>query len=238
MLRSPQRAHLEGQLKRWLSASPRPRLLPRRPRRARSSIASSPSGVIRCGGVPRPGLVSRSRRRRALRPLSRPLPRDRRGAAWARRQDRVPPLSIPTRRSRASLTAPTICSSSTDRTSPIIASPALRRSGPAVYFVATAAMVHGDLAPLQQLNDLAGKSICFYQGDSAHLNLEASMAARLSILSAWADGIRRVARRLQPRVCEAQVGESGDLVTARLEEHSRPSSRIRPSRSRFSRCSR
>ena len=49
--------------------------------------------------------------------------------------------------------------------------------GPAVYFVSTAAMVHGD-APIQQLSDLAGKSICFYQGDNAHLNLEAAMAAR------------------------------------------------------------
>ena len=38
-------------------------------------------------------------------------------------------------------------------------------------------MVHGP-APIQQLSDLAGKSICFYQGDNAHLNLEASMAAR------------------------------------------------------------
>jgi hypothetical protein len=84
---------------------------------------------------------------------------------------------IPTRPSRALQTAPTICSSSTDRTSPIIASPARSALGPAVYFVSTAVMVHGGAA-IQQLSDLRGKSICLYQGDNAHLNLEASMTAR------------------------------------------------------------
>ncbi len=43
------------------------------------------SGVIRCGGAPRPGLVECVDQRRALRPLSRSLPRNRRRVAWARR---------------------------------------------------------------------------------------------------------------------------------------------------------
>ena len=87
-------------------------------------------------------------------------------------------------------------------------------------------MVHGT-APIQQLSDLAGKSICFYQGDNAHLNLEASMAARrLDFVRMGYMEYGELHDAYNSGVCEAQVGESGDLAAARLEEHSAPASRI------------
>ena len=98
--------------------------------------------------------------------------------------------------------------------------------GPAVYFVSTAAMVHGDSA-VRQLSDLAGKSICFYQGDSAHLNLEASMAARrLDFVRMGYMEYGELHDAYNARICDAQVGESGDLAAARLEERAAQPSRI------------
>jgi general L-amino acid transport system substrate-binding protein len=98
--------------------------------------------------------------------------------------------------------------------------------GPAVYFISTAAMVHGP-APIQQLSDLAGKSICFYQGDNAHLNLEASMAdRRLDYVRMGYMEYGELHDAYNARICDAQVGESGDLAAARLEERAVPASRI------------
>jgi general L-amino acid transport system substrate-binding protein len=98
--------------------------------------------------------------------------------------------------------------------------------GPAIYFVSTAAMVHGD-ATIQNLSDLAGKSICFYQGDNAHLNLEASMAARrLDFVRMGYMAYGELHDAYNARICEAEVGESGDLAAARLEERAAPASRI------------
>ena len=98
--------------------------------------------------------------------------------------------------------------------------------GPAVYFVSTAAMVHGP-ASIQKLRDLAGKSICFYQGDDAHLTLEASMAARrLDFVRMGYMEYGELHDAYNAGVCDAQVGESGDLAAARLEEHGAPASRI------------
>jgi general L-amino acid transport system substrate-binding protein len=99
-------------------------------------------------------------------------------------------------------------------------------SGPAVYFVSTAAMVHGP-APLQQLSDLAAKSICFYLGDNAHLNLEAAMAGRrLDFVRMGYMEYGELHDAYNSGVCDAQVGEIGDLAAARLEDHSAPASRI------------
>jgi general L-amino acid transport system substrate-binding protein len=98
--------------------------------------------------------------------------------------------------------------------------------GPAVYFVSTAAMVHGP-APIQQLSDLAGKSICFYQGDNAHLNLEAAMAARrLDFVRMGYMEYGELHDAYNSRVCDALVGESEDLAAIRLEDHSATASRI------------
>jgi general L-amino acid transport system substrate-binding protein len=98
--------------------------------------------------------------------------------------------------------------------------------GPAVYFVSTAVMVHGD-STVRQLSDLAGKSICFYQGDDAHLNLEAAMATRrLDFVRMGYMEYGELHDAYNARICDAQVGESGDLAVARLEERARPPSRI------------
>ena len=98
--------------------------------------------------------------------------------------------------------------------------------GPAVYFVATAAMVHGP-ASIHALSDLAGKSVCFYQGDDAHLTLEASMAARrLDFVRLGYMEYGELHDAYNAGVCDAQVGESGDLAAARLEVHTSPASRI------------
>jgi len=98
--------------------------------------------------------------------------------------------------------------------------------GPAVYFVSTAAMVHGP-ASIQKLSDLEAKSICFYQGDDAHLTLEASMAARrLDFVRMGYMEYGELHDAYNAGVCDAQVGESGDLAAARLEEHGAPASRI------------
>jgi general L-amino acid transport system substrate-binding protein len=98
--------------------------------------------------------------------------------------------------------------------------------GPAVYFVSTAAMVHGD-ATIQRLSDLEAKSICFYQGDNAHLNLEAAMAARsLDFIRMGYMEYGELHDAYAAGVCDAQVGESGDLAAGRLDEHTAPASRI------------
>ena len=126
---------------------------------------------------------------------------------------------VQTRPSRASRMAPTICSSSTAQTSPDHRLAGVVALGPAVYFVSTAAMVHGD-ATIQRVEDLAGKSICFYQGDNAHLDLEAAMAARrLDFVRMGYMEYGELRDAYNARICEAQVGESGDLAAARLEEH-------------------
>jgi general L-amino acid transport system substrate-binding protein len=183
------------------------------------------SGVIRCGGVPRPGLVNRSADAapfglyldlcRAigaalLGPEGRiefhPYDSDKAFARVADRADDLFFLDGPDIADHRLASAVTLA--------------------PAVYFVSTAAMVHGP-APIQQLSDLAAKSICFYQGDNAHLNLEASMAARrLDFVRMGYMEYGELHDAYNSGVCDAQVGESGDLAAARLEEHSAPASRI------------
>jgi general L-amino acid transport system substrate-binding protein len=183
------------------------------------------SGVIRCGGVPRPGLVNwpadgapsglyldlcRAIGATLLGPKGRiefhPYDSDK---AFARVADSADDLffldgsDIADHRLAGAVTL-----------------------GPAVYFVSTAAMVHGDAA-IQQFSDLSGKSICFYQGDNAHLNLEASMAVRrLDFVRMGYMEYGELHDAYNSGVCDAQVGESGDLAAARLEEHTAPASRI------------
>ena len=98
--------------------------------------------------------------------------------------------------------------------------------GPAVYFVSTAAMVHGR-APIRRLGDLAGKSICFYQGSSAHRHLESWMAAHhLDFVRMGYMEYGELYDAYNARICDAQVGESPDLAAARLNEGAQPPSRI------------
>jgi general L-amino acid transport system substrate-binding protein len=183
------------------------------------------SGVIRCGGVPRPGLLGQSSEGPPsglyldlCRAIGAALlggdggiefhPYDS-GKAFTRVSDGADDLFF--------LDGSDIAD---HRLAGAVA------LGPAVYFVSTAAMVHGD-ATIQQLSDLAGKSICFYQGDNAHLNLEASMAARrLDFIHMGYMEYGELHDAYNARICEAQVGESGDLAAAKLEERAAPASRI------------
>jgi general L-amino acid transport system substrate-binding protein len=90
--------------------------------------------------------------------------------------------------------------------------------GPAIYFVSTAAMVHGR-APISHLSDLAGKSICFYQGSNAHRHLEGWMAAhRVSFVRMGYMEYGELYDAYDAGVCDAQVGENPDLAVARLKE--------------------
>ena len=76
----------------------------------------------------------------------------------------------------------------------------------------------GQLA-VRRLADLAGRSICFYQGSNAHRNLEAWMAAhRLDFLRRGFMEYVELYDTYDAGACEAQVGETGDLAVARLAE--------------------
>jgi general L-amino acid transport system substrate-binding protein len=183
------------------------------------------SGVIRCGGVPRPGLVNRSADAAPsglYLDLCRAI-----GAALLGPEGRIEfhPYDSDKAFARvANGTDDLFFLDGSDIADHRLASAVTL--APAVYFVSTAAMVHGP-APIQQLSDLAAKSICFYQGDNAHLNLEASMAGRrLDFVRMGYMEYGELHDAYNSGVCDAQVGESGDLAAARLEEHSVPASRI------------
>jgi general L-amino acid transport system substrate-binding protein len=183
------------------------------------------SGVIRCGGVPRPGLADQSpdgAPSGLYLDLCRAI-----GAALLGPEGRIEfhPYDSDKAFARVATSADDLLfldgSDIADRR--LAGAVAL---GPAVYFVATAAMVHGDSA-VDQLSDLEGKSICFYQGDNAQLNLEASMAARrLDFVRMGYMEYGELHDAYNARICEAQVGESGVLAAVRLEERAAPPSRI------------
>ena len=183
------------------------------------------AGVIRCGGVPRPGLVNRSvdaAPSGLYLDLCRAV-----GAALLGQGGRIEfhPYDSDKAFARVTQSADDLFFlDGSDIADHRLAGAVT--SGPAVYFVSTAAMVHGP-APIRQLSDLAGKSICFYQGDNAHLNLEAAMAARrLDFVRMGYMEYGELHDAYNSGVCDAQVGESGDLAAARLEDHSAPASRI------------
>jgi general L-amino acid transport system substrate-binding protein len=179
------------------------------------------TGVIRCGGVPRPGLVNRSATGAPsglYLDLCCAI-----GAALLGPEGRIEfhPYDSDKAVARVADGADDLFFLDGSE----IAEHRLTL-GPAVYFISTAAMVH-EPVPIQQLSDLAAKSICFYQGDNAHLNLEASMAGRrLDFVRMGYMEYGELHDAYNSGVCDAQVGKSGDLAAARLEEHSAPASRI------------
>jgi general L-amino acid transport system substrate-binding protein len=183
------------------------------------------SGVIRCGGVPRPGLVGQSPGGAASGlyfDLCRAI-----GAALLGPGGRIEfhPYDSDKAFTRVTEGADDLFFlDGSDIADHRLAGAATL--GPAVYFVSTAAMVHGP-TPIQRLSDLAGKSICFYQGDNAHLNLEATMAARgLDFVRMGYMEYGELHDAYNSGICDAQVGESGALAAARLEQPSAPASRI------------
>jgi general L-amino acid transport system substrate-binding protein len=183
------------------------------------------AGVIRCGGVPRPGLVNRSADGAPsglYLDLCRAI-----GAALLGPEGKIEfhPYDSDKALARVANGADDLFFlDGSDIADHRLAGAVTL--GPAVYFVSTAAMVHGP-APIQQLSDLAAKPICFYQGDDAHMNLEASMAARrLDFVRMGYMEYGELHDAYNSGVCDAQVGESGDLAAARVEEHAAPASRI------------
>jgi len=184
------------------------------------------AGVIRCGGAPRPGLVGRSPDGLEAAGLYLDLCRAV-GAALLGQDGRFEfhPYD--------SETAFTRVKDGADDLSFLdgwdIADHRLAGKialGPAVYFVSTAAMVHGDSA-VKSLSDLGGKSICFYEGASAHVHLEGFMAAHgLSFARMAYTEYGELYDAYNARICDALVGESGDLAAARLSESAETPSRI------------
>jgi general L-amino acid transport system substrate-binding protein len=175
-------------------------------------------GVIRCGGVSRPGLVGQSPDGREASGLYLDLCRAI-GAALLGPEGRIEFRAYDSDqafdRARGGADdlffldgAEILDQNLAGRTIP----------GPPVVFVSTAAMVPAD-STVKSLADLAGKSICFYQGSNAHRNLEAFMAAhRLDFLRMGYMEYGELYDAYEARVCEAQVGETGDLAVARLHD--------------------
>jgi general L-amino acid transport system substrate-binding protein len=184
------------------------------------------AGVIRCGGVPRPGLVGQSPDGREAAGLYLDLCRAI-GAALLGGDGKIEFHSYDSDHAFERVETGADDLSFLDGSD--IADHRLAGKvalGPAVYFVSTAAMVRGDSA-VQRLGDLAGQSICFYQGDSAHRHLEGWMAAhRLSFARMGAMEYGELHDAFNARICDAEVGESGDLAAARLEEGAATPSRI------------
>ncbi len=184
------------------------------------------AGVIRCGGVPRPGLVGQSPDGRQAAGLYLDICRAI-GAALIGGDGRIEfhPYDSDHAFERVEDGADDLSflDGSNIADHRLAGKTAL---GPAVYFVSAAAMVHGDSA-VRGLRDLAGQSICFYQSSSAHRRLEGWMAARsLSFARMAYTEYGELYDAYNARVCDAAVGESGDLAAARLAESAETPSRI------------
>ena len=184
-------------------------------------------GVIRCGGVSRPGLVGQSPDRHEASGLYLDLCRAI-GAALLGPDGRIEFHLYD------SDNAFDRVRQGADDISFLDGSEILEQKlagktapGPPVVFVSTAAMVR-ESSPAKTLADLAGRTICFYQGSNAHRNLEAWMAAhKLDFVRMGYMEYGELYDAFDAGVCEVLVGEAGDLAAARLADRS-PPSRILP----------
>jgi general L-amino acid transport system substrate-binding protein len=175
-------------------------------------------GVIRCGGVSRPGLVGQSPDGRIAAGLFLDLCRAI-GAALLGPEGRIEFRPYDSDKAFDRVRDGTDDLSFLDGSEILGQGLAGRTTlGPPVVFVSTAAMVPGDSA-VRSLADLAGKTICFYQGSNAHRNLEAWTAAhRLDFRRMGLMEYGELYDTYNARVCDAQVGEIGDLAVARLDD--------------------
>jgi len=184
------------------------------------------SGVIRCGGVPRPGLAGRSADGSGAAGLYLDLCRAI-GAALLDENGKFEfhPYGSGKGFERVGDGADDL--SFLDGSDIADHRLAARISlGPAVYFVSTTAMVHGD-SDVRTLSDLAGKSICFYQGSTAQMDLEGFMAGRgLNFARMAYTEQGELDDAYDARICGAVVGEAGALAAARLMESAETPSRI------------
>ena len=187
-------------------------------------------GVIRCGGVSRPGLLGQSPDGRDAAGLYLDLCRAI-GAALLGPEGRIAFRPYDFDAAFSSLREGTDDLAFLDG-SEIFDQRLAGRTilGPAVVFVSTAAMVPGDSAA-RRLADLSGRSVCFYQGSSAHRNLEAWMAAHhLDFTRCAYTEYGEMDDAFRAGKCEAEVGEAGDLAVARLRDQKGQESRILPER--------
>ncbi len=175
-------------------------------------------GVIRCGGVSRPGLVGQSPNGREAAGLYLDLCRAI-GAALLGPEGRIEFRAYDSDKAFERVREGADDLSFLDGAEILDQDLAGKTTpGPPVVFVSTAAMVPGPSA-VKSLADLKGKSVCFYQGSNAHRTLEAFMAAhRLDFLRMGFMEYGELYDAYEARVCEAQVGETGDLAVARLGE--------------------
>ena len=184
-------------------------------------------GVIRCGGVSRPGLVGQSPDGREASGLYLDLCRAI-GAALLGPDGRIEfrPYDSDNAFDRVRQGADDL--SFLDGSEIVEQKLAGKTTpGPPVVFVSTAAMVREN-SPANSLADLAGKAVCFYQGSNAHRNLEAWMAAhKLDFVRMGYMEYGELYDAYDAGVCEVQVGEAGDLAAARLDGKT-PPSRILP----------
>ena len=184
------------------------------------------AGVIRCGAAPRPGLAARSPNGRQAAGLYLDLCRAI-GAALLGPEGRIEFNLYDSDKGfeRVREGSDDLAFLDGDE----IADHTLAANilpGPAVYFLSTAAMVKAD-SPIGQMSDLAGKAICFYQGASAHRNLEAWMAAhRLDFVRMGYMEYGELYDAYNAGVCDAEVGEAPDLAAARLDAPGGGPSRI------------
>lgn len=175
-------------------------------------------GIIRCGGVPRPGLAGQSSDGHEAAGLYLDLCRAI-GAALLGPEGRVEfhlydsDASFERIRTGADDLYFLDGAEIIDHNLAGKATP-----GPAVYFLSTSVMVPRD-APIRQLSDLAGKSICFRQGANAHRNLEAWMSAhRINFVRMGYTESEELDDAYDARVCDARTGESPSLAAARLDD--------------------
>jgi general L-amino acid transport system substrate-binding protein len=175
-------------------------------------------GVIRCGGVSRPGLVGQSPDGRIAAGLFLDLCRAI-GAALLGPEGRMEFRPYDSDKAFDRVRDGTDDLSFLDGSEILDHGLAGRTTlGPPIVFVSTAAMVPGD-STVRSLADLAGKTICFYQGSNAHQNLEAWMAAHhLDFRRVGLMEYGELYDTYDARVCGAQVGEIGDLAVARLDD--------------------
>jgi general L-amino acid transport system substrate-binding protein len=183
-------------------------------------------GAIRCGGVSRPGLVGQSPDGRVAAGLYLDLCRAI-GAALLGPEGRIEfhPYDSDKAFERVRNGADDL--SFLDGSEMIDHDLAGKLTlGPAIYFVSTAAMVHGR-ASFRRLGDLAGKSICFYQGSNAHRHLEGWAAAHsLTFIRMGYMEYGELYDAYNAGICDALIGESPDLAAARLNEGAESPSQI------------
>jgi general L-amino acid transport system substrate-binding protein len=186
-------------------------------------------GVIRCGGAPRPGLVALSPNSHLAAGLYLDLCRAI-GAALLGPDGRIEFSPYDSERAFERVRAgkdDLFFLSGSDILDQALAGKTTL--GPPVVFVSTGAMVPSD-SPIQALADLAGKAVCFFQGSNAHRDLEASMAVHgLDFVRLGFTEYAEIYDAYNARLCEAEVGDSGELAVARLDAAgARLQSRILP----------